>query len=59
LSSRFPRLEAALVMTLAQIAKATSWIDPASIDDPQIRQQVKAAQVLRDLLYSEPKPPSE
>jgi hypothetical protein len=55
----FPSLEGAFGMTLPQIAEAIGSIDPASIDNPHIRQHVQGAQVVRDLLYSEPKPPSE
>jgi hypothetical protein len=55
----FPGLEEAFGMTLVQIAEVIGSIDPASIEDPVIRQHVEAAQGIRGLLYSEPKPPPE
>jgi hypothetical protein len=54
----FPTLEAAIGMTLPQLADRLGSIDLASIDDLQTRQQVEFARVLRDVLNWEPKPGS-
>jgi hypothetical protein len=54
----FPNMEAAIGMTLPELAERIGQIDPATIEDPQTRQQVEFARVMRDALNWEPKPES-
>jgi hypothetical protein len=46
-------------MTLPELADKLAAIDLAVIEDPQIRQQVELARVLRDALNWKPEPGSE
>ena len=55
----FPSLEAAFGMTLGELANALGSIDLDTIEDPNLRQQLQAARVMRDALSWEPKPESE
>jgi hypothetical protein len=55
----FPNMEAALGMTLPELAERIGQLDLAAIEDPQLRQQVEFARVLRDALTWEPESESE
>jgi hypothetical protein len=55
----FPSLEAAFGMTLAELANALGSIDLDTIEDPNLRQQLHAARVMREALNWEPKHDSE
>ncbi len=55
----FPAMETAIRMTLPELADRLAAIDLAAIEDPQLRQQVEFAQVLRGALNWKPEPGSE